>query len=124
METIKLIHVTTALLSIGGFIARGVLMLKASPLLGRRWVRILPHVNDTLLLVAGILLVSQWGWGVLGMPWLQAKLVALLVYILLGAMALHGGFSRRVHAGAWGAALLVFAYIVLVAISKDPLPLL
>ncbi|NBS56528.1 MAG: regulator SirB, partial [Betaproteobacteria bacterium] len=47
---LKAIHVTSAILSISGFAARGVLMLAGSPLLKTRFVRIAPHVVDTVLL--------------------------------------------------------------------------
>ena len=97
MDIIKLIHVTTALLSISGFVARGILMLRGSPLLQARWVKVLPHVNDTLLLASAIILAAQWGWAALQMPWLLAKIAALLFYIALGMVALHAGRSKRVR---------------------------
>jgi len=121
MDIIKLIHVTTALFSISGFVARGILMLRDSPLLQTRWVKVLPHVNDTLLLASAIFLAAQWGWAALQLPWLLAKIVALLLYIALGMVALRAGRSKRVRMLAWLAAVLVFAYIVAVARSKNPL---
>lgn len=95
-------------------------MLRGSPLLQVRWVKVLPHLNDTLLLASAILLATQWGWAALQLPWLLAKIVALLVYIALGVVALHAGHSRSVRVSAGLAALLVFAYIVGVAVSKNP----
>lgn len=121
MDIVKLIHVTTALLSISGFIARGILMLRDSHLLQMRWVKVSPHINDTLLLGSAIILAAQWGWSALQMPWLLAKIVALLVYILLGSIALHGARSHWVCGTAWLTAIVVFAYIVAVAVSKNPL---
>jgi uncharacterized membrane protein SirB2 len=56
-------------------------------------------------------------------PWITAKLVAVLVYIGLGMVALRFGRSRPVRAGAWVAALVVFGYIVAVAVTRNPLPL-
>lgn len=123
MDAAKFIHVTTVLLSISGFIARGVLMLRGSPLLQARWVKVLPHINDFFLLASAILLATQWGWAALQMPWLLAKIVALVAYILLGSVALHGTRSRWMSGAAWFAAILVFAYIVAVAVSKKPLVL-
>jgi len=54
---IKYIHMLTALLSISGFILRGIWMLQSSPMLQRPLVRRLPHVNDTLLLLSALLMV-------------------------------------------------------------------
>ena len=51
---IKSIHVGSVCLSIAGFIARGVLMLRDSPLLKARFVRVAPHVVDTALLASAV----------------------------------------------------------------------
>ncbi|WP_455199118.1 SirB2 family protein [Kaarinaea lacus] len=121
MSTIKLIHVVCALLSISGFIARGILMIRGSSLLSARTVKVLPHVNDTVLLVTAIVLASQWGWSALQMPWLLAKIIALLAYIALGMLALKPGRSQSVRISAWLAAIITFAFIVSVAVTRNPL---
>lgn len=121
MDIIKIIHVSFALLSISGFFARGVLMIRGSDLLQRRWIKTAPHMVDTVLLLSAVILASQWGFAALSMPWLQAKIGALLVYILLGVIAIRPGQSKPVRITAWLAAMLTFAYIVSVAITKNPL---
>ena len=57
-------------------------------------------------------------------PWVSAKVMALLVYIVLGSVALKRGRTLAVRTGALLAALLVYAYIVTVALNKNPLPFL
>jgi len=121
MEGIKWLHVASVLLSGGGFFIRGILMMRESAWLQVRMVKIAPHVIDTVLLVSAIVLASQWGWAALQLPWLLAKIVALLVYIGLGVLALRAGRSKRVRVLAWLAAMSVFAYIIAVAVSKNPL---
>ncbi|HHI93881.1 MAG TPA: hypothetical protein ENK04_10295 [Gammaproteobacteria bacterium] len=121
MESIKWLHVACALLSGSGFFTRGILMMRESAWLQVRMVKIIPHVVDTLLLVSAIVLASQWGWAALQEPWLLAKIVALLVYIGLGMVALRLGRSKRVRVVAWLAAMFVFVYIVSVAVNKNPL---
>ena len=121
MEIIKTIHVVCALLSISGFVGRGILMIKGSPLLRARWVKVSPHIIDTVLLVSAIMLASQWGWSALQMPWLLAKIVALLIYIGFGMLALRPGHSQAIRMISWLAAIMTFAYIVSVAITKNPL---
>ena len=96
-------------------------MIRESPLLSARWIKILPHINDTVLLVSAIILASQWGWSAVQMPWLLAKIIALLVYIALGMLALKKGRNKTVRISAWIAAIFTFAYIVSVAITKKPL---
>ena len=121
MGIIKSIHIVCALLSISGFVARGILMIISSPLLMARWVKVSPHIIDTVLLLSAIVLASQWGWSALQMPWLLAKIMALLVYIILGSLALRPGRPQSVRITSWLAAIATFAYIVSVALTKNPL---
>ncbi|HMM47906.1 MAG TPA: SirB2 family protein [Thiobacillaceae bacterium] len=119
---LKQIHLATVVITLSLFVLRGAWMIAASPLLRARWVRVVPHVNDTLLFASGLglaLLLRQYP---LVHSWLTAKLVALLVYIALGAVAIKHGPTRRARIAAWIAALLVFGYIVAVARTRSPLP--
>ena len=95
-------------------------MIKGSSLLTARWVKLSPHVIDTVLLTSAIILASQWGWSALQMPWLMAKITALLIYIALGALALRPGRPQSIRVTAWLAAIITFGYIVLVATTKTP----
>ncbi len=120
--TLKTVHVGCAAISIAGFVARGIGMLRDSAWRQRRWVKIAPHVIDTLLLVSAIglaLAVRQYPF-VHG--WLTAKLLALIVYIVLGAIGLKYGRTRKIRVAAWVAALLTFGYIVAVALTHQVLP--
>jgi uncharacterized membrane protein SirB2 len=118
---LKTIHVAAAALSYTLFFLRGVWMIHQSPMLKRRWVRIVPHVNDTVLLVAAIgmtLLLHQYP-GTSG--WLTAKAIGLVVYIALGMIALRWGRTRKACIVAWIGAQGVFFYIVAVAATHNPL---
>ena len=116
---VKSLHVGCAGLSIAGFIARGVLMLADSPLLGRRFVRVAPHVVDTALLASALWLAWFLGASPLEQPWLAAKIAALFAYIGLGMVALRRGRSKRVRVAAFAAALAAALYVVAVAYSRD-----
>lgn len=116
---IRLLHIACASISIGLFVLRGALQLAG--VAWRRWrvLRILPHANDTVLLAAAIALAAishQYPWQ---QPWLGAKVVALLVYIVLGHMAFRSGATRAQQALAFGAALATVGYIVLAAVSRS-----
>ena len=117
---LKHVHMSCAALSGSFFLVRGLWMLAASPLLQRRWVKTLPHLIDSLLLASAVALaiVSHQYPG--PMPWLTAKLVALVLYIVLGTVALKRGRSLAVRATAYVAALATFGYIVTVAVTKNP----
>jgi uncharacterized membrane protein SirB2 len=118
---LKHLHITFVVISVAGFTLRGIWMLKDSPLLDRLWVRVVPHVNDTLLLAAAIgLSVVQQQYPFVH-DWVTAKVLGLLAYIGFGMFALRRGRSKRVRAGFWLAALASFAYIVSVALTKNPL---
>jgi uncharacterized membrane protein SirB2 len=118
--TIKSIHVGSAALSITLFLTRGAWMLWSPPRLQRRWVRVVPHVIDTALLVSALTLA--WHLGTAGTRgWLAAKVIALFVYIGLGTIALKRGRTRGVRMAALIGALAAFGYIVTVALTKSPL---
>jgi uncharacterized membrane protein SirB2 len=55
-------------------------------------------------------------------PWLAAKIVALLAYIVIGSIALKRGRTKRIRLVAWLTAQAVFFYIVSVAVTHDPMP--
>jgi uncharacterized membrane protein SirB2 len=120
-ETLKLIHVGAALLSVSGFALRSYWMLTGSRLLQLKPVRILPHIVDTILLAAGISLLFTLHLNVLDQPWLLSKLAALVVYIVLGTVALGRGKTLRTRTTAALLALAVFAYIYGVALNKSTL---
>jgi uncharacterized membrane protein SirB2 len=121
MVLIKSIHVACVVLSFTGFFVRGIWMMQESVRLQERWTKILPHVVDTLLLTSAIILAVQWRISPLEHSWLLAKIIALLVYILVGMVALRHGRSKKVRVLAWLFGLLTFLYIVSVANTRSVL---
>ena len=120
MDLLKAVHVGSAVLSITGFVLRGVWMQQDSPLLRARVTRVLPHVVDTVLLLSAIALALRIAQYPFVHAWLTAKVLALLAYIVLGSFALKRGRTRRARNIAFAAALGVFLYIVAVAIARSP----
>jgi uncharacterized membrane protein SirB2 len=118
---VKWIHVGSAALSLAGFAARGVLMLRGSAWLATRFARIAPHVVDTVLLASALWLAWALGQYPFVHGWLTAKLLALLAYIALGSVALRRGRTLRARAAALALALACAAYIVAVALARDAL---
>lgn len=117
--TLKLIHMSAAIVTISGFALRGFWRLTGSPNLQLRLVRIAPHVIDTIFLLSGIGLILSLRLQVLDHPWLITKLVALVIYVLLGTVALKRGKTANVRLGAFLLSLATFAYIVGVALNKS-----
>lgn len=117
---LKHLHVTCAVVSATGFLLRAGWMLSGSSCLQRRWVRVLPHVVDSLLLATAIALVTLSGQYPWRLDWLGAKLTALLVYIVCGSLALKRAptpGSRRIFLVL---ALTALAYIFAVALTRNP----
>ena len=126
METylaLKYTHLIAIVLSLSLFVLRGAWMMAGSAALQQRWVRIAPHIVDTVLLVSAVTLAVTLGYKPSENPWIIAKLVALVVYIVLGLFALRLGKTRGVRITAFFVALVVFAYLVGVALTKSPMPL-
>jgi len=119
---LKNLHLATIALTLALFVLRGIWMMADSPRLQARWVRIAPHLNDTLLLASGIGLAVLLQQYPLVHGWLTAKFFALIAYIVLGTIALKRGKTKPRRIAAWGAALLVFGYMASVAVAHDPLP--
>jgi uncharacterized membrane protein SirB2 len=117
---LKQVHIACAALSITGFAARGILMLRDSPWLNFRLVRIVPHVVDTVLLASAIALVWQSRQYPFAQSWLTAKVIALVVYVLLGTMALKRARGKPARALAFFLALGTALYIVSVALTRNP----
>lgn len=118
---VKHIHVTCAALSISLFLLRGVLMLRHSAALQQRWLKITPHIVDTLLLASALTMVAWSAQYPFVQSWLTAKVLALLAYIVLGMIALKRGKTASIRLMAFIAALLIFTYIVAVAITRQAL---
>jgi len=117
---LKWSHVSTVVLSGIGFVLRYALVRPGSPAARTALVRIAPHVVDATLLATAISLAWLMRVNPLAVPWLGAKLVGLVLYILLGTIALKRGRSPRMRAGAFLGAITCYAYIVSVAVTKDP----
>ena len=93
-------------------------------MLSRRWVKVAPHVIDTVLLGSALTLVylsGQYPWE---HAWLAAKIIGLLTYIILGAVALKRGKTEKLRRNCFILAVLCFAYIVSVALTRQALPFL
>lgn len=119
-SAVKHLHIATVVVSFLLFLLRGLWMLTDSP--QQRWVKIVPHINDTLLLISAIILTVSIRQYPFVNGWLTAKVVGLVAYIGLGMVALKYGRTKTQKGLAWLGALLVFGYVVAVAVHRSPLP--
>lgn len=116
------LHIAAVLASFGLFFVRGVWMMTDPARLAVRWVRVVPHVVDSVLLASAVGLAVRTAQYPFVQGWLTAKVLALVAYIVLGTIALRRGRSRTVRICAWLLAVGVFGYIVTVAHTRTPFP--
>lgn len=117
--TLKHIHMTFVALSLLAFLVRGIWLFIDSAMLGSRWVRVMPHVINTILLASGIALAVYLSMSPGDQPWLMAKIVGLIFYIGLGVAAFRAP-NPIVRKLLWVSALVAFFFVVSVAVRKTP----
>ena len=96
-------------------------MITESDLLRSRMSQIAPHIVDTLFLATGIGMLLATSLNPFAHSWLMAKFAGLMLYVLLGTVAIKRGSSRVVRIAAFIAALATFAYIVGVGLTRSTL---
>ena len=118
---VKHVHLTAITLSILLFVGRFVWSQFDSSILHKKWVKILPHVIDTILLASAgwlCLILSQYPF-VNG--WVTFKVLGLVSYILLGLLALKWAHTPAVRWAGFIGALVVLGMNAQVAMTKQPL---
>jgi uncharacterized membrane protein SirB2 len=119
---IKHLHITLVVISVGGFVLRGVLMLLQSKILQQRWIKRLPHIVDTLLFASGIFLAwSSHQYPFVNSYWLTSKMLALVAYIGFGMLALNYGRNRIIRGIAMVVACGCAAYMIVTATDRNGL---
>lgn len=117
---VRWLHVSCAIATFALFLVRGGWMLWRPEMLQVRWVRIVPHVIDTVFLGSGLYLTTVIRQYPFVNGWLTVKFFGLVAYIVLGTIALKRGRTRAIRATAFIAAIAVFLYIAGVARAHDP----
>ena len=121
---IRWVHIAAVTASGTLFMLRG-----AGALAGAAWpmfapLRYLTYTIDTVLLTAALMLVTILHQYPFVHGWLTAKVLLLVVYIVLGSLALKRARTRRARAWSYAAALAVFLFIVGIARAHHALGIL
>ena len=119
-DAIKAVHIGCVVASGSLFCYRGVLMWLGSPRTNGALLARLSYAIDTLLLTAAILLMLIIHQYPLVRAWLTVKVLLLFVYVFLGTLALRRGRTRYSRGVALMAAVIVYLFIVSVAVTHDP----
>ena len=117
---IKWLHMTAAMASGALFALRFVLLQS-----GFRWpmawpVRYLSYTIDTVLLTGALMLVTVLRQYPFVHAWLTVKVLLLVVYVVLGSLALRYGRTRRAQVVCGVSALIVYLAIISVARAHHP----
>ena len=120
----KLLHITCVVLSGSLFSLRGLLMLRGSSTANHPALRYCSYAIDSMLLGAAVILATMLHQYPFVDAWLTVKVVLLVVYILLGIRALRSGRTLRRRTVFFAAALLVYGFIISVAITHNPFGIL
>jgi uncharacterized membrane protein SirB2 len=114
-------HIGLALLSVSIFTLRGLLMVAGSPHVQNAVLRYTSYTVDLGLLTAALMLTSVIHQYPFGTHWLTMKIALLVVYIVLGSIALKRGRTQRARTVAFVAALATVAFLYSVARAHHPL---
>lgn len=118
---VKHIHLTAIALSVLLFLLRFLWTIRGSQMLQKKWVKVLPHIVDTFLVLSAAtlcVLISQYPFVT---PWVTEKLLGLLMYLFMVALALKIAKTGLMRAVGLIGALSWLAFTALVAISKQPI---
>ncbi|MCC2616016.1 SirB2 family protein [Aestuariibacter halophilus] len=118
---VKHLHLTLVATSALFFIFRFFLTLQNNGLLQKKWMRVLPHVIDTLLLISAVVLCVLIAQYPLVNGWLTEKVVGLVCYILMGMWALKWARSTPMRWIGFVGALTWLVIIAKVAVTKQPI---
>jgi len=116
---IKYIHITAAIFSISGFLLRAYWRFLSTHKLNNKFVKFIPHINDTILIISAITLTTYIKQYPLTDQWLTAKLTLLITYIITGYIALKTKFTKTQSLIALVIALVSFTAIVLIAVKHS-----
>lgn len=123
METlyfaVKHLHLTLVAVSVLFFVVRFVLHMRQSSIMDKKFIKIAPHVIDTLLLLSGLSLcfiIQQFPFVD---PWLTEKIIAVAAYILLGVMAMRTDRNKLFKFFAFIGAIGWVVFAAKVAVFKQ-----
>jgi uncharacterized membrane protein SirB2 len=117
---IKSVHIAAVLASGLLFLLRGTALHA-----GMNWamagpLRYLSYTIDTVLLTAALMLATLLHQYPFVHSWLTVKVLLLIVYIVLGSLALKRAATRQGRIVCWLAALLVYGFIISIARAHHP----
>lgn len=113
------IHVAAVMISLAFLSFRFALMLKDSSILQQKWLKITPHIVDTVLLGTAIWLLTLSSMVEID-GWVASKVIGVILYIVSGIFALKWAKTNRSRVIGFVCAVIWLMLTALVAFSKQP----
>jgi uncharacterized membrane protein SirB2 len=117
---LKQVHIFSAMLSFTLFLLRGAWVLAGRELPRHAALRAFPHTVDTVLLASAIWLTTIIHQYPFRHAWLTVKVILLVLYIVLGSLALRRARTPRGRVIAFVAATATFLFLFSVARYRHP----
>jgi uncharacterized membrane protein SirB2 len=117
----KHLHMTIAFISVALFTLRFVWTIAGSAQLDKKWVKITPHVIDTILLLLGGAMMMKLALNPLEQLWLGEKLIGVVAYIFTGYYTLKLARNRTMQIIGYLGAMGWFLLVARLAMSKENL---
>ena len=120
---LKTLHISTVILSISLLLFRTILLLRSPGLLKNRFLKIIPHINDTFLLASALIMLFTSGYISSGNTgWIYAKATVMIFYILTGIYLFRYAKTKLQILYSLALALILYLYIIQTAITKNFIP--
>jgi uncharacterized membrane protein SirB2 len=119
---VRLLHIALAIATGLLFAARGMLVQFGQPSVANHAVvRYLSYTIDTALLTTALMLLTMLRLSPLETGWLAAKIALLVVYVVLGSLALRRAPTARAKRLCFVGALTSYGLMLGIARAHDPL---
>ncbi len=112
MSALKHAHMLFAVISVTLFTIRFMLLMKRPESLNNKFLKVFPHIVDTLLFILGIAMMIKLSLYPTTVPWMAEKLLAVLAYIYTGYFTLK---KARTNAMRWFGFFASLGWMVLIA---------
>ena len=113
------LHVTAVVISLALFSFRFALKIKDSDIINRKWLKITPHVVDTVLLGSAIWLLSLSSMVQVD-GWVASKVIGVVLYIVSGFFALKWAKNNRSRIIGFACAIIWIMLTASVGYTKQP----
>lgn len=123
-DVFKHIHVLMAVLSVLFLILRFAYGTRAAGNLNKRWLKVIPHIIDGLLVLSIIGMLVSVGVSVFPSAWLSEKFTMFILYIVfsvLMVLSLRGRLSASLRIPTFVLALVSWLWLIKVAVTKMPM---